>query len=154
MKRRFAAAVGRMSEESASAFFICFAAFAAGCVAGTVFSGMIPENGMVSEYFSGLFGQYESGGRGDISTFSVIVSTYGYHLLVFFFGFSLLGTVLIPITAVIRGFLLAFSVSILVRLYSGEGITLALSTFGATALIAIPCFLVMSVMAFSARKCP
>ncbi len=152
MRRRFAAAVGRMYDGSAFSLTVCMAGFILGCVAGTVFSGMVSNTGALSNYFTHFFDMYASNEVVPAGLGSVLFNTYIYHLLAFLCGFSIIGTIIVPLIAAARGFSLAFSMATLIRLYYSEGITIALSAFGLTAIITVPCFLIISVFSFEASR--
>lgn len=152
MKKRFVAAAGRMYEGSASSLIACVTAFISGCVIGTVFSGMVFNTGTLSNYFSHFFEMYASGEVLSAGLWSVLFNTYIYHVIVFLCGFSIIGALIIPIIASVRGFSLAFSIAALIRLYSGGGVGVALSAFGLTAVIAVPCFLIIAVFSFEASR--
>lgn len=151
-KRGIAAAVGRISSGSSAALAACLTAFLAGSVLGTVFSGMISAPDVVSEHFAHLFEAYGSGETAPVEIGAVAANTYFYHVISFLLGFSILGVVLIPATSAIRGFMLSFSMAVIIRMYSGKGVAVALAAFGITSVISVPCFLIISVLSFEASK--
>ena len=78
---------------------------------------------------------------------SALLDVFKYNILSIALGFSILGVFCIPALMALRGFFLSFSVSTVVRVIGGKGVTLALAIFGANTLITVPCFFILSVYA-------
>jgi len=74
------------------------------------------------------------------------------HLLVLFLGFSLLGVFCLPILSAVRGFYLSFSIAVFVRAFGTGGLPVALSLFGVSAVITVPCFFILVSQAFTATS--
>ena len=63
-----------------------------------------------------------------------------YPLLAFFLGFVSIGTVLLPLSSLICGFFLSFSVSCFAASFGIGGIFLAMAVLGLRSCITMPCF--------------
>lgn len=150
MNRRFAFIITDEKNSCLPGLILCGALFLCGCVAGTFSSGFVRDGLALTQYFSEYLSLEQGGSFIDPSFFSVLADTFKYPLAVFALGFSMLGIIGIPIIAGVKGYILAFSVSVMVRLYGGDGVLLALSLFAVGTLISIPCFLIMCAQAFRA----
>lgn len=64
-----------------------------------------------------------------------------YPLLAFFLGFASIGTLLLPLSSLICGFFLSFSVSCFAASFGIGGIFLAMAVLGLRSCITMPCFL-------------
>jgi len=80
---------------------------------------------------------------------STLWMTGRVHLLVLFLGFSLLGTLCLPVVAGVRGFYLSFSIAAFIRAFGLGGWPVAFVLFGAGALITVPCFFLLATQAFA-----
>lgn len=148
MNRRFTFIITDDKTSCLPGLILCGALFLCGCVAGTFSSAYVREGSALTQFFSEYLSLEQDGSFIDPSFFSVLIDTIKYPIAVFAFGFSMLGVIGIPVLAGARGYVLAFSVSLMVRLYGGDGVLLALSLFAVNTLITIPCFLILSAQAF------
>ncbi|MBR3640748.1 MAG: hypothetical protein IKN53_01810 [Oscillibacter sp.] len=73
-------------------------------------------------------------------------------LLAFLSAYTLLGTVILPLTAAYFGFSLSFSVCALTAVFGGSGLLLSLALFGLRALLTVPCFFLLAVPAWRASR--
>ncbi len=73
-------------------------------------------------------------------------------LLVLCLSFTCFGVVAIPISVVLQGYLLSFSVSAMVRLLGWQGALLGAASFGIRTLTIIPCLIILSVQCFLLSK--
>lgn len=150
MNRRFTFIITDDKTSCLSGLILCGALFLCGCVAGTFSSAFVQDGSALTQYFSEYLSLEQDGSFIDPSFFSVLFDTFRYPAIVFSLGFSMLGIIGIPALAGAKGYMLAFSVSVMVRLYGGNGVLLALSLFAVSALITVPCFLILSAMTFRA----
>lgn len=150
MNRRFAFIITDDKTNSLPGLILCGALFLCGCVAGTFSSTFVSDGTTLTKFFSEYLTLSQDGTFVDPSFFSVLVNTFRYPLLVFALSFSMLGLLGIPILSVVRGYTLAFSIAVMVRLYGGDGVLLALSMFAIGTLITVPCFLVLAAQSFRA----
>lgn len=150
MNRRFAFIITDEKTSCLPGLILCGALFLCGCVAGTFSSAFVQDGVALTEYFSEYLSLEKDGSFIDPSFFSVLMDTLKYPMAIFAFGFSMPGVIGIPALSCIKGYSLAFSISIMVRLYGGDGVLLAISLFGITTLITIPCFLILAAQAFRA----
>ena len=150
MNRRFAFIITDDKTNCLPGLILCGALFLCGCVAGTFSSSFVSDSTTLTQYFSEYLSLAQDGSFIDPSFFSVLVNTFRYPLLVFTLSFSMLGILGIPILSVVRGYTLAFSVAVMVRLYGGDGVLLALSMFAIGTLITVPCFMILAAQSFRA----
>lgn len=76
---------------------------------------------------------------------SALVLYLRYPLLAFFLGFSSVGAVLLPCTALAFGFFLSFSVCCFTATFGPGGVLLTLAVFGIRCLVTLPCFFLLAV---------
>ena len=123
-------------------FLVCAALFALGCVAGAVASGALPPDTPMSEYIASLARADNPGFGGRF--LSALCTSGKFHALVLFFAFSALGIAAIPAVSALRGFLLCFAVTSVIRCYGASGVPYALLMFAPEALISVPGLLLLS----------
>lgn len=131
---------------------LCAALFVCGCIIGTVSAGFITDTTQLGSTVSDYLAFLSDKAAVQPAFFSSVVDAYKYHLAAVFLGFSILGVFCIPVLSAVRGFFLSFSVSVIIRLLGGKGILLALSMFGISTLVTIPCFFIISVTSFTASQ--
>ncbi len=148
MNRRFTFIITDDKTSCLPGLILCGALFLCGCVAGTFSSAFVRDGVALTEYFSEYLSLEKDGSFIDPSFFSVLFDTLKYPAAVFALGFSMPGVIGIPLLSGMRGYTIAFSVSVMVRLYGGDGVLLALSLFGISTLITMPCFLILSAQSF------
>ena len=148
-KRKLSPGFTRVPRLGLSAFALCAAGFLLGVLLGVLLSGGITEGDPASEFFSG-YGQTLLSGDGDGRFLSVFMSVAWYHLLTILLSFTMLGVVLIPAVAAVRGFTLSFTLAALVRLYASQGIAAGMVLVGFTALLSVPILFLVSVDAMCA----
>lgn len=129
-------------------FLVCAALFTLGCVAGVIASGSLPIDTPVNEYVAAVAGA-ESGGF-DVRFLSALQTSGKYHAVVMFFAFSVLGVIAIPAVSALRGFLLCFAVSSVIRYYGAGSVPYALLMFAPEAIIAVPALFLLSTHSLSA----
>jgi stage II sporulation protein M len=148
MNKRFAFIISDDRAGCLPGLILCGALFLCGVIAGTFSSAFVGDVNELTNYFSEYLTLTQDGAFVDPSFLSVLADTFRYPLLVFALGFSIPGVIGVPILSVVRGYTLAFSVSVLVRLYGGDGVLLALSFFALGTMITVPCFLVLAAQSF------
>lgn len=131
---------------------LCAVFFVCGCVIGAVAAGFVASADQLGSSVRDYLSLMSDKTSVQPSLMSSVVDAFKYHLLAVFLGSSVLGVFCIPILSAVRGFFLSFSVSVIVRLLGGKAILLTLSMFGISTLITIPCFFILSVIAFSASQ--
>lgn len=128
------------------AFMICAALFCLGVVAGTFLSTGFCSDGGAEEYMSrylpSLLAVEDPGSAG---IFWMIAK---YHIAAFLLGFSVLGVVLIPALSFFRGFSLAFTLSVLTRLYSLNGALMGCILFAGVSALSVPLLFVVAAGSF------
>lgn len=129
---------------------ICGALFLCGCIIGTVCAGFVSDGTKLNDYISGYLSIFLNGTSMRPNLISSVIDSFKYHMTAALLGFSIIGVFFIPALSAVRGFFLCFSISSIVRLLGGKGILLALSIFGFSTILTIPCFLILSVYSFSA----
>lgn len=145
-KRRFISGIVIFSRTQQAAFLICAALFSVGIVTGTFLSTGFVESGAAGEYMSGYLPHLAS--DADVGTLRLFWGLARYPLLVFLLGFSALGTVGIPALSFARGFTLAFTLSVLTRLYAFNGALMGYILFGVVSTLSIPAYLLVASGAF------
>ena len=80
--------------------------------------------------------------------FSTLVLYLRYPLVGFFLGFVSAGMVLLPLSGVIFGFFLSFSVGCFAASLGDGGVYLALAVMGVRSCITIPCFFALAAPAW------
>lgn len=148
MNRRFAFIISEDKTSCLPGLILCGALFLCGTVAGTFSSAFVKDGAELTDYFSEYLTLTKDGAFIDPSFFTVLADMFRYPLLVFMLGFSVPGVLGVPILSVVRGYTLAFSVSVMVRLYGGDGVLLSLSVFAVSTLITVPCFLILAALSF------
>lgn len=131
---------------------LCAVFFACGIIAGTLSARHLDAAGTHALYESmmGYMEQIRTGTYVSPGFLSVLWTAGRDHLLVLFLGFSLLGTLCLPILSGVRGFYLSFSIAAFIRTFGIGGVPAALSLFGVGALFTLPAFFVLAAQAFSA----
>ena len=126
---------------------LCGVLFIGGSIAGSVMAGFFQDGETLSRYVAAFLDAYKTQPQTDF--FAALISTVKYHVAAVFLGFSVLGPLLIPALSAVRGFFLSFSVTAVLRCLGVKGIGFTLSLFGIPAVISIPCFFILSTLAFS-----
>lgn len=132
---------------------LCLAVcFAAGAVGGCFFAGALDADAATSllDYFGGYFTSIENGQVLHFSLLSAVWEILRWPLLAFVLGFTVLGVVGLPVAFCVRGFLLSYAVSVLVRLYGSVGLVAALAVFGFSGFLVLPALFTLGVDAFRA----
>jgi len=131
---------------------VCGVFFLVGIVIGTFSAGSLDEAGTLAlrhsmaEYIE----QITAGTHIAPGFLSALWVTGRVPLLVLFLGFSLLGSLCLPVVAGVRGFYLSFSIAAFIRAFGAGGWPLAFALFGTGALITVPCFFILASQAFAA----
>lgn len=128
---------------------VCFAVGAAG---GCFFAGALDEDAATSllDFFGGYFTSIEHGQVLHISLLSAVWEVLRWPVLTLVLGFTALGVVGLPVAFCVRGFLLSYAVSVLVRLYGSAGLVAALAVFGFSGFFVLPALFTLGVDAFRA----
>ena len=141
-----------MPQNDKAQFFgllICGVLFLVGCIAGTFSSGFVNDTGQLDRILTEYISFYINDSPVNLDFISAAFDAFKYPLAALFFGLSVLGVLLVPVLSAVRGFMLSYSISAIVRLLGGKGVWLALSVFGIRTLITIPCFFILNVYAYS-----
>ena len=110
-------------------------------------AGLLQDGDMLQRYVAAFLDTYKNAPQ--VNFFAALFSTVKYHLAAVFLGLSILGPLLIPVLSAVRGFFLSFSVTAVMRCLGVKGIGFTLSLFGIPAIVSIPCFFILSALAFS-----
>jgi len=131
---------------------VCGIFFACGIILGTVSARRLDALGtqVLYESMMGYMEQIRAGTYVSPGFLSVLWTAGRDHLLVLFLGFSLLGSLCLPILSGVRGFYLSFPIAAFIRAFGTGGVPVALSLFGVGALFTLPIFFVLTEQAFSA----
>lgn len=82
------------------------------------------------------------------SILSALALYLRYPLLAFLLGFSSIGVLLLPCTALVFGFFLSFSVCCFTATFGGDGLLVALAVSGLRCAVTLPCFFLLAVPSF------
>jgi hypothetical protein len=130
-----------------SGFAVCAALFVCGCAIGVAAAASLPPEAGVADYLTVVKENYGAGfGERFVSA---LLSAGRYHAAALFFAFSALGVVGLPALTALRGFLLCFSMSALVRCGGSASLPTVLALFAPEALIAVPCLFIISSQSFT-----
>lgn len=86
---------------------------------------------------------------GRVGAADAVWNVFCYPVLALLCGFTLIGFLLEPLLAAVRGFLLAFAATALCRLYGFAGLLLALASGAVELAVVIPCFLLIAARGLS-----
>jgi len=95
----------------------------------------------------GIFSFSADGGVYAGSLWQIFFSLSLFPLVSFFLGFSALGIFGVPLCSAVRGFSLLYTFSTALRVFAADGILFALLVFVLPALVTVPCFFLVSVLA-------
>ena len=123
--------------------------FLCGSVIGTFSAGIVGDGTKLNDLLTNYISFYLDGGTLKPDLMTAVFDAYKYHLSALFLGLSLTGVALIPALSALRGFMLSYSISAIVRLLGSKGAWLALSVFGIRTVMTIPCFFILCVYAYS-----
>ncbi|MDR1117468.1 MAG: hypothetical protein LBL09_04400 [Oscillospiraceae bacterium] len=115
-------------------------------IVGALIGCLLAAYGGDGEALIASAGEYSAVGQP--AMFEVMYNTFKYPVIVFFFGFSAFGALLIPITIGVRGFFLSFAVTTFARLYGGSGLAFAFCVFGVQCLFVFPCLMLFAAQGF------
>ena len=152
MKKRISLFIRRQPAGFSIAFIVISAFFICGIVAGAVSAGFVDNVQTLRDYMDSLLGVEASGSGFELKFITVFLSLLRGTIISFLFGFSILGIFCIPVVSLARGFLVSFSISVIVRLYGSEAILLVFSLFVMDIFVAMPCFLYISANSVCASK--
>lgn len=137
--------LGAAADRSYFAFAVCSAFFLFGCVFGSFLSVYIAEGDSLYSFFSRFFTAFTS--SGDISFAGAAADILRFILIDFFFSVSALGIILVPAVSALKGFLSAFSIALVIRLFGFRALSAVLVLFGIDAILFTPVFLEASCAA-------
>ena len=140
------------AQEELFGLLVCASFFLSGIALGTFSARSLDEAGTLALQASmaGYIDRITDGTHVPPAFLSTLWVSGRTHLLVVFLGFSLLGTLCLPVVAGVRGFYLSFSIAAFIRAFGIGGWPVALSLFGVGALITVPCFFILASQAFAA----
>ncbi len=128
--------------------------FSAGILLGWRFYGTIAQQSsqQLQEYLTGYSELMAHTQAAPASLVSALVLYFRYPLLIFIFGFSALGVVLIPLLCATEGFFLSFAVTSFAVSMGRDGVLLALAALGVRCLFTLPCVLFLAMEAMEAAR--
>jgi len=152
MNKRVFGRFGRFGASGPAALAVCAILFSGGAIAGVFFSRCVGGADPAAAYVRGL-AETAASGENVLPGLGVLIpGELVFPALAFAFGFSALGTALVPLLSAARGLALAFSVSLVVRVLGKEGVAFALALFAPDALASLPCFFILSVQSLGASS--
>jgi len=143
--------IARPGREEFFGLLVCVIFFLSGIVVGIFSASSLDEAGTLAlqSSMAGYIDHITQGTHIAPGFLDTLWVTGRIHLLVLFLGFSLLGTLCLPLVAGVRGFYLSFSIAAFIRAFGTGGWPLAFALFGTGALITVPCFFLLASQAFS-----
>jgi len=129
-------------------FTLCVGFFLAGTLSGAVSANYISDYSgtLLKNYFlSAESGVFMSGGLA-----RSLFESFLYPAIAFFLGFAAFGFILLPLLSGLKGFVLTFVATAIIKVLGSTGWLVSLSLYGLTSLISLPCLLILSVQAFTA----
>ena len=135
--------------DESRALLVCALAFICGSVFGIAAAMNADFGPEQTERLSDSISELASSTVRD-RTGPAMISAFKYYLPLLFLGFSLPGTVMVPILAAVRGFTLTSSAAVTAMAFGDRGAVMALALFGLSAVVTLPCFFVLAVRALSA----
>lgn len=129
-------------------FTLCAGFFLAGALSGAVSANYISDYSgtLLKNYFlSAQSGVFMSGGLA-----KSFFDSFLYPAIAFFLGFAAFGFILLPLLSGLKGFVLTFVATSIIKVLGSAGWLVSLSLYGLTSLISLPCLLILSVQAFTA----
>jgi len=125
-------------------FLFCAVLFLCGAVIG-VYAATHIQEGLLQSFFYPFTFNSEFWKNGS-SFVAAAADACKFHFAALLFGVSILGVAAIPLLSVLRGFALAFSMSVFLQSFSSAGTLSVLLVFGVPALVSIPSFFVIAVL--------
>lgn len=122
----------------------------AGCLLASRISGSGADS--LGAYMDSFLRAASNGELAIPDAAALIWDTVRWPLLTLLLGFTALGLVGLPLLFAARGFLLAFAIAALVRLFGGAGCLLALTLFGISGAVSVPVLFVLGVQSFQASR--
>lgn len=117
--------------------------FLLGAAGGYAYAGYCGDHAqlMLSEYLTGYCELFQRGAESAVPLLTAVRLYYGAVVLSFLFGFTAIGTLVIPAIAGVFGFTSMFAVACFVQVYGRGGAALALGALGVRLVFTLPCFL-------------
>lgn len=128
--------------------------FLLGAAGGYAYSGYCSDHAqlMLSEYLADYCELFRRGGESAVPLFAAVRLYYGAVLVSFLFGFTAVGTLVIPAVAGAFGFTTMFAIACFVRAYGRWGVAMALGALGLRLVFTLPCFLWLGSYAWRAAS--
>lgn len=145
-KRRFLSGSAFFPRSHVPAYMLCALLLALGIVSGTFLSAGFVDSGGAEGFMAGYLPTLGSASKLGLARYLLMLARY--PVLAFLLGFSVLGAVGIPVLCFARGFTLAFALSVLTRLYAGDGVLMGCMLFGVVSALSVPVFLLVASGAF------
>ena len=134
--------------------FVLCVLFSVGALLGWRLYGNIAQQSsqQLQDYLTGYSELMACSQAAPTSLLSALFLYFRYPILIFIFGFSALGVVLIPLLCVIEGFFLSFAVTSFVASMGRNGVLLAMAALGVRCLFTLPCILFLAIQAVRAAR--
>lgn len=146
MKNRFFyQTIDAGSDNSGFALTVCAAFYIFGSAFGAVLSAYVDDAEYFYRFFSAFFTGFSAGGA---SFFGMLFDGLRFLIAVMLLSVSAFGVAAIPAVSALKGFLTAFSIALITRLFGFGGIPAALAVSGIDALLFTPVLLAASATAF------
>lgn len=152
----FRSFVRRMqSAEAPTVQMLCLSLlFLLGAAGGYAYAGYCGDHAqlMLSEYLTGYCELFQRGVESAVPLLTAVRLYYGAVVLSFLFGFTAIGTLVVPALAGAFGFTSMFAIACFVQVYGRQGAVLALGALGVRLVFTLPCFLWLGSYAWRAAS--
>lgn len=151
MRKAIAGVWASPSMEGTLALIVTAAFFTLGGLLGCLLAFRAEGSGAeaMREYLAVFLTQARAGELASPETLSLLWRTFRWPLAAFLLGLTALGVLFLPLLSALRGFFLAFSVASFARAFGRGGVGIAFLLLGATGLVAVPVFFLLTVQGFS-----
>lgn len=119
--------------------------FLLGITAGALLAYRLGPDSALDTYLQGYADLLRQGEAVGTPVWRAFMDAFLFPALVFLSGLTLLGTALIPLLLLVKGFILSFSVTAFVSVFGLNGLWLALGEMGLQCILGVPCLIVLSV---------
>lgn len=136
------------------ALFFLSVCFGIGLILGCVFASYLEAdaNAQLLTYLDQYLSLVQENHAELPSLFSVFWEVFRWPLMAGILGLTLLGVVAVPLTFLIRGFLLSYTISVFVQLYGKSGLSFAAAIFGISAILSVTALFSVGIKAFECGR--
>ncbi len=148
--------INRGASDGLFSLLVLSVCFAVGTLSGFLFALLGGDHAGLTDYLLGYFRLAGHAEGLSVSLWAVFWDLVRWPLFALLLGFTALGVAGVPILLLVRGFLLSYAASVMVRIFGTGGMLAALSAFGVTAVFSIPVLMAVCCNSFysAVRRLP